>query len=177
MMLAVRATGDPARLARSLRALVAEWDREAPVYDLRTMEERLSGSIAYRRRVTVLLGGFAALALVLTVAGIYSVMSYLVARRTREIAIRLAVGATRGDVLRMVVARAAALAGAGVFLGVMGALAVTRVLSNLLYGIDPSDPATLAAVSLALTLVALAAAYLPARRAAAMDPMAAMRAE
>ena len=177
MMLAVRSAGDPARLAPSLRALVAEWDREAPIYDVRTMDDRLGSSTAYRRRVTVLLGGFAALALVLTVAGIYSVMSYLVARRTREIGIRLAVGATRGDILGMVVKRAAGLAAAGVLIGLAGALALTRVLSSLLYGVDPADPATLAAVSVGLALVALAAAYLPARHAARIDPMAALRAE
>ncbi len=177
MMLAVRSSGDPTRLASSLRVLVADWDREAPIYDVRTMDDRLGNSTAYRRRVTLLLGGFAALALVLTVAGIYSVMSYLVARRTREIGIRLAIGANRGDVLGMVVGRAARLAASGVLIGLAGALALTRVLSSLLYGITPSDPATLVAVSLGLVLVALAAAYLPARHAARIDPMAALRAE
>ncbi len=175
MMLALRASGDPAALVSSLRAQVAEWDREAPIFDVRTMDDRLGNSTAYRRRVTLLLGGFAALALALTVVGIYSVMSYLVTRRTREIGIRLAVGATRGNVLGMVVGRAAGLAVAGVTIGLAGAMALTRVLSNLLYEIDPADPATLAAVSVALALVASLAAYLPARRAARIDPMAALR--
>jgi putative ABC transport system permease protein len=139
------------------------------------MSQRLSDSIAPQRFATLLLGIFALVALALAAVGIYGVISFSVTRRTHEIGVRLALGAHRNDVLRMVVLQAVTLALVGVAIGVAGGLALTRVLGTLLYGVSATDPAIFAAVSLLLTLVAALASWLPARRAARVDPIVALR--
>jgi putative ABC transport system permease protein len=151
--------------------------RPQTVYDVRTMQDIVSGSMSSQRFPMVLLAVFAGLALLLASVGIYGVISYSVTRRTHEIGIRMALGAERKDVLRMVVGQGLRLALTGVAIGIAGALALTRFLVSLLYGVKPTDPLTFIAVSLILVAVALAACYIPARRAAKVDPMAALRYE
>jgi putative ABC transport system permease protein len=175
MVLAVRTTSDPMRLAPALRGAVLELDRDQPVSRVAAMSQRLSDSIAPQRFATLLLGIFALVALALAAVGIYGVISFSVTRRTHEIGVRLALGAHRNDVLRMVVLQAVTLALVGVAIGVAGGLALTRVLGTLLYGVSATDPAIFAAVSLLLTLVAALASWLPARRAARVDPIVALR--
>lgn len=132
-------------------------------------------ALARPRFQSALLGSFAALALFLSAAGIYGVMSYAVARRTREIGLRLTLGARRGDVLRLILSQALRRLAIGGAIGLLGAWFSTRALTTLLYGVQPTDPLTFVTVPLILTLTALAASYLPARRAARVDPMVAMR--
>jgi putative ABC transport system permease protein len=175
--LLVRTAGDPdgVKLAaqRSIRAVEATQSGS----DVKTMEQVFSESIAPPRFYTVLLGAFAGLALLLAAIGIYGVTSYAVAQRTREIGVRIALGAGAGDVLGLVVRQGMAPVLAGVALGLAGALALTRAVAGLLYEVTPSDPATLSAAALLLTLVALAACYLPARKAASVDPTVALKHE
>ncbi len=141
------------------------------------MEELASNSVALRRASMVLLAIFAAVALLLAALGIYSVMSYTVAQRTQEIGIRMALGAQQQDVLMLVTREAVLLAVTGVVFGLLGAFALTRFLGTLLYSVQPTDPATFLGVSILLTFVALLASYIPARRAAHVDPLVALRYE
>ena len=175
MTLVVRAQGDPVALAPSIRSLVRSFDRNLPVSDVQTMEHVVAESNAQPRLYLVLLGSFAGVALVLAAVGIYGVISYSVSRRTHEIGIRMALGATRGGVLRLIVRQGMALALAGCGAGLLGALGLTHLLSGLLYGVRPTDPTTFLAVPLVLGLVALAASYLPARRVTRIEPMTALR--
>ncbi len=170
MVLTVRTGADPMRLAPALRAAVREVDSDQPVSRLGSMSERVSESTASRRFSVALLAIFAALALALAAVGIYGVISFSVTRRTREIGIRMAMGARTGDVVRMVVGQAVLLAAIGVALGIAGGLALTRVIGSLLYNVSATDPATFVAVSLVLIGVAALASYIPARRAARIDP-------
>jgi ABC-type antimicrobial peptide transport system permease subunit len=147
------------------------------VSDVRTMDELLSGSVAVPRFRTVLLASFALLALLLAATGIYGMLSYAVARRTHEIGVRVALGAGRGQVLWFIMRQGATLALAGIAIGAVGSLLLTRLMTSLLFGVTATDPATFAGVSAILLLVALAACYLPARRAVRVDPMVAPRAE
>jgi len=171
------AHGDPLLLAAAARAAVREVDPDQPITDVRSMTDLMASSVAKRRFSLLLLCLFAALALVLSVAGIYGITSYSVAQKTRELGLRLALGALPAEVLRLVLLRAGALAGLGVAVGVVAALLLTPLMSALLYGVGRTDPLTFVAVSLGLTLVALVAAYLPGRRAMRVDPLVALRAE
>jgi putative ABC transport system permease protein len=172
----VRAKGNVA-LAAALRGAVAVVNPHQRVVNLQAMSDIVAGSVARPAFNALLMGMFATLAVVLTAVGIYGVLSFHVARRTQEIGIRIALGARRANVLRMVVAEGVALVMAGIGIGLAGALALTRFLSSLLFGVEPRDPLTFAAVPLLLTVVALLAAYIPARRAAKVDPIVALRYE
>jgi ABC-type antimicrobial peptide transport system permease subunit len=141
------------------------------------MEEQVDASLSQERMLAKLAGFFAILALVLACVGLYGVLSYSIARRTREIGVRMALGAGRGDVLGMVLRESLMLAISGVMVGVAGALAVTRYTSSMLWGLTPHDPTTIVGAAALLLAVTLLAAYVPARRAARVDPMTALRAE
>jgi putative ABC transport system permease protein len=173
----LRTSGDPLRLALAIRSRVQTLERDVPVYGLMTMQQRLDTTTAPRRTNLLLLGGFAVLALGLASVGIYSVMSCIVAQRTREIGLRMAMGARTGDVLTWVFRRGMSLVAIGVIAGLVGALLVTRFLASLLFEVKPYDPLTLLAVAALLAGIAAAACYLPARRAARTDPMVALRCE
>jgi len=177
MTLVVRSALDPLRLSPAISAAVREQDKDLAVSDVATIEASIARSTSARRFSATLLGGFAVLALVLAAVGIYGVISYSVARRTQEIGVRIALGAARGRIAAMVVGRALLLGAAGVAIGVGGSLAVTRLLGSMLYAVSPTDPLVFAATSVFLLAVSALAAYVPARRAAAVDPMVALRHE
>jgi putative ABC transport system permease protein len=171
----VRTHAAAASLAPALRAQVWSVDKDLPVRSVSTMRELLYASTAEPRFQTRVLVAFSAAAMLLAIVGIYGVMAYSVTQRTREIGIRMAVGAQSAHIVRMVIGRSALLVGGGLAIGLAGALAVTRVLGSFLYEVKPSDPVTFAGVSLLLAAVALLAGYMPARRAASIDPLAALR--
>jgi putative ABC transport system permease protein len=173
----VRAAGDPLPVASSVRSAVWNVDKDMPVTKVRTMEEVRSLSIASQRLNLLLFALFAALALVLATVGIYGVMAYSVAQRTREIGIRIALGARSNNVLGLVLAQGFRLAALGLFLGLMAAFVLTRLMASMIYGISSTDAATFVTVVLLLASVALAACYIPARRAMHVDPMVALRYE
>ncbi|HSL22075.1 MAG TPA: ABC transporter permease [Vicinamibacterales bacterium] len=173
----VRTDGDPSAAAPLIREQVRAVDPGVPVADVRPLAEVVSRSVAQRRLTMVLLATFAGVALMLAAVGIYGVMSYLVAQRTREIGVRMALGARGADVLRMVLGRALGLAVIGVALGIVAAWAVTRSMTPLLYQTEPGDPFILAAVAGVLIVAALVASYLPGRLATRVDPLVALRAE
>lgn len=175
--LVVRTTGDPLAMTSAIRSAVQSIDKDQPVANVASMEQILSRSVGEPRFQTLLLGVFAALALVLAGVGIYGVMSYSVARRTHEIGIRMALGARPSDTLRLVVKQGLGLAVAGVAVGLGGAFALTRLLSSLLFGISATDPFTFVIIPVLLTCVAALACYIPARRATRVDPILALRCE
>jgi putative ABC transport system permease protein len=177
MTFTVRTGGDPLRLASAVRAEVRAFDKDLAPEQVATMEQVISVSLTQRRLNMMILGVLAALAVVLAACGLYGVLAYTVAQRTREIGIRLALGAQGGDVLRMVVRQGMKLTLIGVLLGVSGALALTRSLKMLLFGVNATDPLTFAGVALLLVIVALVACWIPARRATKVDPMVALRFE
>jgi ABC-type antimicrobial peptide transport system permease subunit len=177
MTVMVRTAGDPGRLAAAVRNQVWALDREQPVYDVKTLDELLAGSVAPRRFIMLLVTLFSAFALVLAALGIYGVVSYSVNQRTCEIGIRMALGARRGEVQGLIVAQGLALALIGIAAGLAGAYAVTRAMTGLLYGVRPMDLLTLVAVSSLLMAVALVATLVPARRASRVDPTVALRYE
>jgi predicted permease len=171
----LRTQGDPTTVMNSVRQAVAEIDSRELVYNVQTMNQVVSNSFAARRLSMLLLAVFASLALVLACVGIYGVISYLVGQRTHEIGVRVALGAQQSDVLKLVLGHGAKMALLGVAVGLLAALALTRLMSNQLFGVSPHDPLTFAAVATLLMLVALAACYLPARRATRVDPIIALR--
>jgi putative ABC transport system permease protein len=177
MTLVARTTGDPEQMAAALRDQVLAVDEDQPVAAIRTMDEQVALAVAPRQFYMLLFTIFAALALALAAVGVYGVMSYSVAQRTHEIGIRMALGARQKDVLLMVIKQAAALSAAGVVIGATAGFALTRLMESLLFGVSATDPAIFILISLILTAVALADCALPARRAARVDPMVALRYE
>jgi putative ABC transport system permease protein len=177
MALMVRTPGDPAAMAASIRREVASMDGDLPVFLVRTMAEYVDSNLEQPRLSMSVLVAFGALALLLATVGIYGVLSYSVSRRTREIGIRMALGATRGSVLRVVVRQGAVMSAAGVAAGVAGSLLGMRLIRGLLFGVSPTDPGTYVEIPLLLFFVALCATFIPARRATSVDPMVALRSE
>jgi putative ABC transport system permease protein len=166
----------PATL-ESIRDAISRMNQQQFIYDVRPLDEVISKSLATQRFSMILLGAFAALALLLASVGIYGVVSYLVGQRTHEIGIRMALGAQRLQILRLVLERGAVLAAIGIGLGLAAALGMTRLMASLLYGVGATDPLTFVGVTIVLGLVALAACYIPARRATKVDPVVALRYE
>jgi predicted permease len=177
LTLALRTAPDPLSVVSAVRAQVAGPTEDQPIFGVQTMEQIISDSLAERRFTMLLLIIFASTALVLAAVGIYGVMSYAVSRRTRELGVRLALGASRSEILRLVVGEGMVLAAIGTVVGLTAALGLTRLMASLLYGVRPADPATLAAVSLLLAGIALLACYIPAWRATKVDPLVALRYE
>jgi predicted permease len=177
MVLLVRTVGDPAQFVAPVRAGVHSIERNLPLTNARTMTELLAMSLFPARMGAVLLGSFGLLALLLATVGLYGVMSYSVSRRTREIGIRMALGAGSGNVLRLVLREGMTLVGVGVLIGLVVAFAATRLLVGFLYGVSPTDPLAFIGIALLLSAVALVASFVPARRAAKVDPMVALRYE
>jgi predicted permease len=172
-----RGANNTAGLLDSIRSTSRQMSSQQVLYGAQTMDQIISDSLAARRFSMTLLGIFAALALLLSSVGIYGVISYLVGQRTQEIGIRVALGARRWDVLRLVLSHSVQMAVLGVLIGVAASLALTRLMSKMLYGVSATDPITFFAVAVILTCVALAASYLPARRAMRVDPIVALRYE
>jgi putative ABC transport system permease protein len=178
MSLRVRAqSGDPMNLAAPIRAELAAIDKNQPIHSFKPLEAQVSKLMAPQRFTTALMAGFAALAALLAAIGIYGVMSHAVAERTREIGVRMALGAQAGNVMKMVLRHGMALAVAGVTIGLAASFALTRVISGLLFGVQPTDPTTLVAITLLLLTVALVSCLIPARRATKVDPLVALRHE
>ena len=171
----LRTAGDPAAVMGLVRRAVKQIDPREVIYGVQTLDEVVAGSFAARRLSMILLGIFAALALVLSCVGIYGVISYVVGQRTHEIGVRMALGAQRRDVMRLVLGEGAKMAFAGVAAGIAAAFGLTRLMANVLFGVTAQDPLTFAVVAIVLTLVALLACYLPARHAVRVDPMVALR--
>jgi putative ABC transport system permease protein len=175
--LVIRAKGDPLALAAAVRDQVWSVSRNQPVSNILTMEQVVQGSFKQSNFAVIILVIFASLALLLAALGIYGVMSYLVAQRTNEIGIRMALGADRNDVLRLILKHGITLAIAGIFIGIVASLAITRLMSDLLYGVSPTDPATFIAIPVVLMLVAFVSCLLPARSATKVDPIVALKYE
>ena len=174
---AVRTQVEEASFAAAFQRSATAIAANLPVFEVRTMEERLFESVAQPRFRTVLLGVFATLALVMAVVGLYAVMAVSVAQRTHELGIRIALGAQRRDVIGMVLGQGIKLVSLGIVMGLAGAWALTRVMTTLLYGVKPTDPLTFVAVPVLLIVVAILACWLPARQAARVDPLTALRYE
>jgi len=177
MVLVLRTGPDPLRYATEVRGQISAMDKDLAVSNVASMEEVMSASIDGRRFTTVLMGLFGGLGLLLAALGVYGILSYIVAQRTAEIGIRMALGAARGDVLSLVVSQGLRLAMVGLLAGVGGALVLARLMSRLLFEVSPSDPATFIGAAVVLGAVSLLAIYIPARHAARVDPMVALRCE
>jgi putative ABC transport system permease protein len=177
MALVLRSKGTPLSLTKTLRDAVHDVDPALPVYQVMTMSDRLSNSVSSQRLNLVLLCSFAALALLLAAIGVYGVISYVVTGRTHEVGIRMALGARRVDVVSLFIKQGMTLVMIGVALGLFGALALTQLMTSLLFGVAPDDPITFSGVAMLLSFIALLACYLPARRAAKVDPLVALRHE
>jgi putative ABC transport system permease protein len=177
MVMAIRTAAEPAGLIPAIRREIWSEDNDLPLAHISTLEQLLSKTIAQRRFNLLLLGLFSGLALVLAVVGIYGVVSYAVTQRTPEIGIRLALGAKEGDVRKLVIRQGMIPVVAGIAIGLSGALALTRLMKSLLFGISATDPLTFVGLSLLLIVVALVACWIPARRATKVDPLLALRYE
>ncbi|HLJ41841.1 MAG TPA: FtsX-like permease family protein, partial [Candidatus Acidoferrales bacterium] len=177
MTLAIRTPGPSSGLVEEVKKQVWSLDSQLPVSDVQMMEDLMVESLATQRFNMLLLGLFAVLALILAAVGIYGLISYGISQRTHEIGIRIALGAQRGAVLRMVMGEGAKLVFLGIAIGSAGAFALTRLMASLLFEVKPTDPSTFAGVAILLAIVALAACYIPARRAMKVDPMVALRHE
>jgi putative ABC transport system permease protein len=177
MELVVKSRIDPSALTSEIRSVVAAVDKDQPIFAIATMNKIVSDDVAAPRLTLVLLGLFSALAVILAAIGIYGVISYSVAQRTHEIGVRMTLGAQPRDVLRMVLGQGGKIALAGIGIGIVAALGLTRLMSGLLFSVSAGDPATFVAVAGLLGLVALFACYIPARRAMRVDPMVALRYE
>jgi predicted permease len=177
MNIVLRTSTDPASMTSAVKSATHEVDPDLPLYDVRTMSQRVEISLARRRFAMLLLGLFAALALALATIGIYGVMAYLVNQGTREIGIRMALGATQRNILNLIVRKGMALAFSGALIGLAAAFALTRLMRTLLFDVSSNDPATFLAIALLLAAVAFLASYIPARRAARIDPMLSLRSE
>jgi ABC-type antimicrobial peptide transport system permease subunit len=171
----VRAQGDATRAFNALRAAVRAVDASVPMYDMRTLDDQMAISLLSERLLATLSSVFGCLATLLAALGLYGVMAFMVARRTREIGIRMALGAGQGVVLWMVLRETLMLAGIGVAIGLAGAYAVTRLIQAQLFGVEPTDLLSMAAASLGIAAVTALAGYIPARRATEIDPMSALR--
>jgi predicted lysophospholipase L1 biosynthesis ABC-type transport system permease subunit len=167
----------PLRVSQAVQEALLAGDTQLPAMNVRTMEQLALSSTARQNFALLLLGVFAAIALLLATVGIYGVISYTVTQRTREIGVRMALGAERADIIKLVLGQGLVLTLVGIAAGLAGAFALTRFLVSMLYGVRPSDPLSFAAVSLLLTVAALLACYIPARRATKIDPMVALRYE
>jgi ABC-type antimicrobial peptide transport system permease subunit len=176
MYVVVRTAGDPASAGEPLRDIARRLAPGVPLFDVRTMEERLGASLSTARFNMLLLTLLGAIGLLLAAIGIYGVIGYFVSRRTQEIGVRMALGATRADVVGLVVRQAVVPLGAGLVLGACASLALTGVLRAQLFGVSPRDPWTLVSAAVLLSAVGLAASLIPARRAASVDPTEALRA-
>ena len=177
MNVVLRSNVAPATLTSAIKKEIHELDPDLPIYNVRTMDDRVQESLARRRFSMVMLGLFAFLALALATIGIYGVMAYMVSQGTREIGIRLALGATPSHILKLVVRQGMVLAVTGVAIGLAGAFALTRLMRSLLFGVQSTDPLTFVSIAALLALIALLASYVPARRAALIDPMVSLRCE
>ena len=177
MSLVVKAQGDPNALAAPVRRAVRALDPTLPVANIRTMDDVVAATLSAPRFTGMLLGVFAGLALALSAIGIYGVLSYVVSRRTREIGIRVAIGAGRAQVLGLVLGSGVGLSLVGIVIGLAVAASLSRLMSTLLHDVKPGDPATFAAVAVILTAVAVAASLVPAWRATRVDPVRALKAE
>jgi predicted permease len=171
----LRTAGDPASIMGDVRRAVSQIDPREIIYSVQTLEDVIAGSLAARRLTMILLSVFAALALALSCVGMYGVISYLVGQRTHEIGVRMALGAQRGDVMRLILGQGGRMALIGLVIGIGAALGLTRLMANQLFGVTAHDPLTFVAVAILLITVALLACYLPARRAVRIDPMEALR--
>ena len=177
MTLVVRSSSSPEAMVSAVTNAIREIDSTIPVTNVQTMEDLVTTSLSSERFSLLLLGAFALLALILAAIGIYSVLSYSVRRRVQEIGIRLALGASLSDVLRMVIFEGLRPTLLGVLIGIAGAFTLARVMSNLIYGVKPTDPLTFVSVAFLLGVVALGASIIPAYRAAKVDPLVALRYE
>jgi ABC-type antimicrobial peptide transport system permease subunit len=162
---------------KSVREVVRSIDKDLPVFDVRTQTEQIDATLSRERLFAALASGFGLLALILASVGIYGIMAYAVARRTSEIGVRMALGAQKGQVLTMILRETALLAAAGITIGILASVALTRYIRGMLYGLTPSDPLALGGAVLLLLLVVFAAGWWPARRASRLDPMVALRHE
>lgn len=177
MTLLVKSSKEPGRLSAAIRHVVASIDKEQPVFGIATMQDVVDASVSKPRTTLILLGLFSGLALVLAAIGIYGVISYSVGQREKELGIRIALGAERGDVLRLVLTEGGKIALAGIVAGIAASLGLTQLMAKLLYSVSAFDPVIFSAAALGLASIAMAACYIPARRSVGMDPLIALRQE
>jgi ABC-type antimicrobial peptide transport system permease subunit len=177
MTVALRGHTDPAAMVSSSKSELRNLDPDLPMYRVRTMEQQVTESLARRRFSMLLLGIFASVALALATIGIYGVMAYLVNQGTRELGIRIALGASQCNILSLVVRQGMALALSGMMIGLAAALLLTRLIRSLLFGVEATDPITFTGIALLLAMIALLASYIPAQRATRIDPLISLRSE